>query len=338
MVNKLLTIIIPTYSRPERLNTSLGVLLPIANRFEEKVQILVNDNDSPDGTEDIVKRYIDKYPKLVTYHRQLENIGAGNNFFDGARRASTKYICLMGDDDIVTASYFDVVFEILELYPNLGWLNYNIMDVSYHGRFLGMRDEEITNRYYPEGSGLMKDHQETPSLMTSNVFLREDFLNVLDNSKPLDYPGYNWYYCILKAFIHKPSYYFGSPIAMDGKPDGGPDWSYKYPIYYFFGMGKMFKEFDKDVPGLYKAWCDRQFVPGYSNTENLLSIVANQREFYKGDNLKKILPYIGSEYYRKRFIWAVKYSSRIYNLRARPLQSMFGYIYTLLKPLKCLVR
>lgn len=325
IMSNILTIVIPTYNRAKKLEKSLGRNLSIGAKYADSVQFLVTDNNSPDDTENVVKNYQRHFPQLLSYHKQPKNIGFDNNFFDGARRATTKYICLMGDDDTITPSYFETIFYILKKYPELGWINYNVMDVSYGGHFIGMRDKDINEHYYPEGCGLMRDHQETPSLISSNVFLREEFLKIHDCTTTLNYEGYNWLYCMFRAFIHKPCFYYGFPIAMDGKPEGGPDWNYKFPIYFLYGMGRMFKELDAEDPGLYKVWSERQFAPGYTNTENLLFLVSTHRDYYKGENFRKIYPYIESDYYRKRFTWAVKYPLRFFLLLTKPEQMIIYY-------------
>lgn len=325
-MNKILTIVIPTYNGGERLKWSLGQLLPLAKKVEDKVAVLVNDNCSTDNTEEVVREFALQYKGLLDYHRQPENIGADRNYFDGAARSTTKYVCIMGDDDIITPSYFDALFGILQEHPELAYINYNMMDITYAGKFLNIRDKHTNSQYYRNGMDFVKDHLEVPSLITSNVFLREPFLEVYHNTPHLDYPGYNWFYCMLKSIVHSPCYYIGYPIAMDGKPEGGPGWKKYTALYYFYGLGHLFKDLSIEAPAIYEEWVKRHFWIGHPDLEYLIHVVADNKEYYKGEKFKKIYPYIESDYYRKRFKWALEYSSRMYLWKCNPRHFLKMYI------------
>lgn len=325
-MNKILTIVIPTYNGGERLKWSLGQLLPLAKKVEDKVAVLVNDNCSTDNTEVVVREFALQYKGLLDYHRQQENIGADRNYFDGAARSTTKYVCIMGDDDIITPSYFDALFGILQEHPELAYINYNMMDITYAGKFLNIRDKHTNSQYYRNGMDFVKDHLEVPSLITSNVFLREPFLEVYHNTPHLDYPGYNWFYCMLKSIFHAPCYYIGYPIAMDGKPEGGPGWKKYTALYYFYGLGHLFKDLSIEAPAIYEEWVKRHFWIGHPDLEYLIHVVADNKEYYKGEKFKKIYPYIESDYYRKRFKWALEYSSRMYLWKCNPRHFLKMYI------------
>lgn len=322
--------VIPTYNGGERLKWSLGQLLPLAKKVEDKVAVLVNDNCSTDNTEEVVREFALQYKGLLEYHRQPENIGADRNYFDGAARSTTKYVCIMGDDDIITPSYFDAIFGILQEYPELAYINYNMMDITYAGKFLDIRDKHTNSHYYKDGMDFVKDHLEAPSLITSNVFLREPFLEVYHNTPHLDYPGYNWFYCMLKSIVHSPCYYIGYPIAMDGKPEGGPGWKKYTALYYFYGLGHLFKDLSIEAPAIYEEWVKRHFWIGHPDLEYLIHVVADNKEYYKGEKFKKIYPYIESDYYKKRFKWALEYSSRMYLWKCNPRHFLKIYIRRLL--------
>lgn len=322
--------VIPTYNGGERLKWSLGQLLPLAKKVEDKVSVLVNDNCSTDNTEEIVREFALQYKGLLDYHKQPENIGADRNYFDGAARSRTKYVCIMGDDDIITPSYFDAIFGILQEYPELAYINYNMMDITYAGKFLDIRDKHTKSHYYKDGMDFVKDHLEAPSLITSNVFLREPFLEVYHNTPHLDYPGYNWFYCMLKSIVHSPCYYIGYPIAMDGKPEGGPGWKKYTALYYFYGLGHLFKDLSIEAPAIYEEWVKRHFWIGHPDLEYLIHVVADNKEYYKGEKFKKIYPYIESDYYKKRFKWALEYSSRMYLWKCNPRHFLKIYIRRLL--------
>ncbi len=337
-MDKILTMIIPTYNGGKRLKWSLGQLMPLVKNVEDRVSVLVNDNCSTDETEKTVRYFMSLYPELIVYHKQKENIGQDGNFFDGVERATTKYVCLWGDDDTPTPVYFNIIFGFLDQDPELAYINYNMMDITYDGKFLGMRDNHTVSQYYKEGMTFVKDHQEAPSLITSNVFLREPFLEVYHNTPHLDYPGYNWFYCMLKSILHSPCYYIGYPIAMDGKPEGGPGWKKLYPLYFLYGMGKIFKDLSSNNPDLYEHWVEHEFNAGNPNMEYIVGIVLKNKDFYKGENFNKISPYIETDYYKKKFHWALNCSPRMFALHTNPFALFCSFCHKILYPIRRIIK
>ena len=95
----LLTIAIPTYNRAGLLGELLDVLLPqLAD--EPRVELLICDNASPDGTEDVVRGRI-AGGAAIRYLRNAENIGSDANFVRCFEEAGGEYFWLFGDDDII---------------------------------------------------------------------------------------------------------------------------------------------------------------------------------------------------------------------------------------------
>lgn len=333
-MNKILTIIVPTYNGGDKLKWSLGTLMPLVKEVEDRVQVLVNDNCSTDNTEEIVRTLMAQYPGLIDYHRQSKNLGSDPNFFDAAERARTKYICLMGDDDKVTPMYFNVIFSVLEKYPNLAYINYNMLVTTYEGMYLGIREKQTVSHYYERGVDFVLDHMDPPSLMTSNVFLREPFVEAYHSATELDYPGYNWYYCMLKSIMHAQCYYIGYPIAMCGEPTGGKEWKKDEAYYAIYGLGHIFKDLSADSPSIYEAWKKRMFVE--NNAKWYISCVMENKDYYSGEIFQKMLPFIDSDHYKRLFSLALKNSSRMYLWKTDPAEFLnicFNKLFSLLRKL-----
>jgi Glycosyltransferases involved in cell wall biogenesis len=94
---KVLTIAIPTYNRVFTLKQALKYVL---QQYSEKIEILVSDNASDDGTEEYMKRICEEN-KEVIYIRNKKNMGFLKNFQQCARLAAGKYLLFLGDDDIL---------------------------------------------------------------------------------------------------------------------------------------------------------------------------------------------------------------------------------------------
>ena len=77
---KLLSIAIPTYNRAHYLDLCLSQICKQLPGNEQDIELIVSDNASPDNTEEVVKKYIDrgidlKYIKTVSYtHLTLPTI------------------------------------------------------------------------------------------------------------------------------------------------------------------------------------------------------------------------------------------------------------------------
>ena len=106
---ELLSICIPTYNRKVRLEALLKNLIAW-NKNE--IPIIVFDNASNDGTDVMVRKYVNK----IIYLRNTENLGHDGNYLrlieDGKKYS--KYSLWLGDDDCVTEDFFDDIPTILK--------------------------------------------------------------------------------------------------------------------------------------------------------------------------------------------------------------------------------
>lgn len=97
---KLLSICIPTYNRANFLNEALNSIVGQLNDdLKQKIEIVVCDNASHDFTGEVVQRLQVKYPGIIKYHRNNQNIGFDANVLAVVDQALGEYCCLFGDDD-----------------------------------------------------------------------------------------------------------------------------------------------------------------------------------------------------------------------------------------------
>jgi glycosyltransferase involved in cell wall biosynthesis len=95
----LLTFAVPTYSRAHYLDGLLAALLE-QMRGETRVEILVSDNASPDGTGALVEEYRTR-GLAIRYICNETNIGADRNILQCYEQASGKYVWIFSDDDLI---------------------------------------------------------------------------------------------------------------------------------------------------------------------------------------------------------------------------------------------
>lgn len=111
----LLTLAVPTFNRQDFLATFLASITPQLES-EARVELLISDNASPDGTAELVRRYEqDNLP--IRYIRNEANVGADRNILQCFEQASGKYVWICGDDDVIEPTGLGRVLAHLEAEP-----------------------------------------------------------------------------------------------------------------------------------------------------------------------------------------------------------------------------
>ncbi|MDH4460528.1 MAG: glycosyltransferase family 2 protein [Flectobacillus sp.] len=108
----LLTIAIPTYNRSFYLERNLENVLMQYSR-EMSIEILISDNASTDDTKDIVEKFI--YLGLpIRYLKNSINEGADYNIGQCYWSAQSKFVLVLGDDDILLSGAIKKILYIIE--------------------------------------------------------------------------------------------------------------------------------------------------------------------------------------------------------------------------------
>jgi abequosyltransferase len=95
----LLTIIVPTYNRADKLELLLTALRSELAGLASDVQVVVSDNASSDRTPELTQAVQAEWPDLVV-RRQATNVGADENFCSCVDLVRSRYFWIMGDDDL----------------------------------------------------------------------------------------------------------------------------------------------------------------------------------------------------------------------------------------------
>ncbi len=109
-----LTIAVPVFNGEECLEACLE---SIVNQSYDDFRVLIFDNNSTDATPKIAKEVASRDSR-VSYFRNDENIGAGNNFLKSLSAAETEFFAWRSDDDLSSNNYFELLVQSLENYPN----------------------------------------------------------------------------------------------------------------------------------------------------------------------------------------------------------------------------
>ena len=325
MNSKLFTIIIPTYNRCKMLEQSLEVVIPQVRKFKDEVCLYISDNASTDNTKTIVEKYMQGNKDILSYYRQSENIGGQNNFKHAVKAVDSKYVCLIGDDDVVFPNYVETIVGLLKNNPEIGLINYNVMSVNYDLQNASFREANIRDLHpivYADGGSFIYDHLELPSLISSNVFNRANFIKWLDKIPVGTYPGYNWLAILYKSIFYEKCLFVGLPLLLQRMP-GSQRWECDLPWFIIYGLGKIFKDLDKDKPGLYSRWkeyCQKEYR-GMLN--HILRKVSENKELYK-PRFETMRPYMCSKEYERQFRLRINHSNRCVEFINSPVRFFYS--------------
>ncbi|MCS6103224.1 glycosyltransferase [Clostridium botulinum] len=94
------SVIVITYNQSEYIRQAIDSILMQKVNF--KYEILVGDDASSDGTQEILKQYAEKYPQLFKLILRKDNVGATKNIYELLIKAKGKYLATLEGDDFWT--------------------------------------------------------------------------------------------------------------------------------------------------------------------------------------------------------------------------------------------
>lgn len=128
----MLSVCVVTYNHEKYIKDAIDSILAQKVKFE--YEILIGDDNSTDGTSEIVQEYAKKYDYIHTFIRE-ENIGLKKNLLDILRRANGKYIATLEGDDFWIDDY--------KLAKQVGFLEENLDYVLVSTNALTFSNENI---------------------------------------------------------------------------------------------------------------------------------------------------------------------------------------------------
>lgn len=93
----MVSVIVPTYNHEKYIAQALDSIL--AQKISFSMEILIGDDCSSDGTQNILKKYKSQYPDLIKLFLQEKNVGATRNAYNLLTHAQGKYLATLEGDD-----------------------------------------------------------------------------------------------------------------------------------------------------------------------------------------------------------------------------------------------
>lgn len=163
-----LSIIVPVYNVYDYIE---GCLESIVNQSLKDIEVIVVNDGSPDNSQDIIDKYVEKYPKLIKSFIK-ENGGQGTARNLGLEYAKGKYVSFIDSDDYIDKNFAKEMYE-LAIKDNADVVVCDMIDVY--------KDKEI----YQDCTNFKKIYQTTPSVC-NKIFKKELFDDV-------KFKGKMWY-------------------------------------------------------------------------------------------------------------------------------------------------
>lgn len=111
MNNILVSVIVPAYNIEKYIGRCLDSIL---QQFHKKIEIIVVDDGSTDGTWYVIERYATEYQCIIPIHK--ENGGVSSARLVGLERASGEYIGFVDGDDYVEPEMYSRLLNNAEKY------------------------------------------------------------------------------------------------------------------------------------------------------------------------------------------------------------------------------
>jgi glycosyltransferase involved in cell wall biosynthesis len=117
-------------------------------------EIIVSDDASIDGTQEVIADFKTKYPSLFRVAFQKRNKGPTRNYVFAYRIARGDYIIHMDGDDYALPGKFQSLFDVLEARPDVNVAWHRMMVMSPDGR---LRPDKIKSWLRPRGEFTRSD-------------------------------------------------------------------------------------------------------------------------------------------------------------------------------------
>lgn len=238
--NELVSVIIPTYGRPD---TLMAAVQSVLNSTHKNIEVIVVDDNDPDTdsrkqTSELMGNIEDS---RVHYLQHTQNINASAARNTGFQHSTGQYICYLDDDDQFRADKIEKQIKFLQDTPNFDavYCGWNKDNVDIYPEYAGSLTKEL----------LLMDY--TP--MTSSIMFKRQAIKNL-NGFDESFKRHQDYEIMLRFFDNHTIGYI-SEILLDSGKNQGENRMYgkrldELKAFYFKTFESKIAELDAASPGL----------------------------------------------------------------------------------------
>lgn len=129
----LISICIPTYNRVDALEKCLEAIICNKAYSKEEIEIVVSDNASTDGTEELMTSFVKQHEHVV-YHRNDVNIGGEANFLKVLSLGSGQFLKLLNDYCVFCTDGLTFLVDLVRQCVGKNQMLLFVNDKKYHQR------------------------------------------------------------------------------------------------------------------------------------------------------------------------------------------------------------
>ena len=159
------TVLLITYNYSKYLKEAIESVIGQKTKYKYKVSIF--DDASTDGTQEIIRKYENKYPDIIKAYISEKNMGAQDNIWRAFKSVDTKYfVVLEGDDYWCDERKLELQINAMEKHPGCSFCGHDMYYIAYND---DTREYEDKTRICTQSI-----------LRNKSVFSFRDFRNIKD--------------------------------------------------------------------------------------------------------------------------------------------------------------
>ena len=316
--------IIPIYNAEQYLAETIECIIGQSIGFEDNIELLLVNDGSTDGSENICKEYEQKYPNNIRYMKKT-NGGSSDAKNYGVKRATGKYVNFLDSDDILSYKSLENAYNFLDAHKDE--IEMVAMPVVYFEKKTGLHSRY--NKFNNQTCivDLEKDTQAfvfstVAALYKREVFDRHKFDTHLKVAEDL--------FLNTKLFIDTPKfgimsmddsiYYYRKRYANDSITNAN-EYEERWLNYVLKYVTKGIKDYCKkkgEMPDFVKNiliynLVKRLTTPNFVNKQSLEEFYELARDILKDIDDKIISEYQYNDYYLLAMMFMMKYDN--YNIQ-----------------------
>jgi glycosyltransferase involved in cell wall biosynthesis len=145
----LVSVLVGAYNQSKVVETSIDSILA---QTYQNIEIIISDDASTDGTQDVLKRTAKNNPTIRLF-LQERNLGITRNYNFIASKANGKYLALFAGDDVMFPEKINEQVKLLEDNRNSSFCHHAVQIIDYAGN----KSREVISHHYKNGITTIHD-------------------------------------------------------------------------------------------------------------------------------------------------------------------------------------
>lgn len=204
------SVIITSYNQKEYLEQALESVI---NQTVEPYEIIVVDDCSSDGSQNLIEKYADRYPDLIRAFYHDENLGIPKNRNFALERVEGDYVSILDGDDRFISNKIERELEELNNQSAAVYSNFYYIDEKSSRYSLRYNSEQPSGEIFPEvftgQFGMLRSMLIDYNALTEIGFMNEEYWH---------YDGFDLTIRLAKEY---PIKYLHEPLAEIRMHEGG---------------------------------------------------------------------------------------------------------------------